>query len=199
VESADVPPLGYALAQLHGVYVLAEDAAGLILVDMHAAHERIVYERLKDELDRDGLAGQALLVPLRVAVTPAEADAAERFVALFSRLHFEVDRAGPDVLVVRRFPALLGQIDAAALLRDVLGGLLVQGAGEQHEAMINQVLATMACHGSVRAHRRLTVAEMNALLREMERTRNIGQCNHGRPTWTRLSVVELDRLFRRGR
>lgn len=198
-ESTDIPPLGYALAQLRGVYVLAEDAAGLILVDMHAAHERIVYERLKDELDRDGLTGQALLVPLRVAVTPAEADAAEQFAALFSRLHFEIDRVGPDVLFVRHTPALLGQIDAAALLRDVLGGLLMQGAGGQIEAVINQVLATMACHSSVRAHRRLTVAEMNALLREMERTRNIGQCNHGRPTWTRLTLADLDRLFRRGR
>ncbi|EAR23230.1 DNA mismatch repair endonuclease MutL [Nitrococcus mobilis] len=193
------PPLGYAVAQLHGVYVLSEDAAGLILVDMHAAHERIVYERLKDELDREGLAGQALLVPLRVGVTPAEADAAEDCAALFRRLEFEVDRAAPDVLVVRRIPALLGQIDITALLRDVLSGLLIQGVGGQLEAVINQVLATMACHGSVRAQRRLTITEMNALLRDMERTRNIGQCNHGRPTWTRLTLAELDRLFLRGR
>ncbi len=194
-----IPPLGYALAQLHGVYVLSEDAAGLILVDMHAAHERIVYERLKDELDREGLAGQALLVPLRVGVTPAEADLVEDCAGLFKRLQFEVDRAAPDVLVVRRIPALLGQIDVTALLRDVLSGLAVHGMSGQLEAMINQLLATMACHGSVRAQRRLTIAEMNALLRDMERTRNIGQCNHGRPTWMRLTLAELDRLFLRGR
>ena len=194
-----IPPLGYALAQLHGVYILSEDASGLILVDMHAAHERIVYERLKGELDRNGLTGQALLVPLRVAVTPAEADAAEDCARLFRDLEFEVDRVAPDVLVVRRTPALLGQLDVAALLRDVLSGLLIQGAGGQLEAVINQVLATMACHGSVRAHRRLTVAEMNALLRDMERTPHMGQCNHGRPTWTRLTLGELNRLFLRGR
>ena len=194
-----VPPLGYALAQLHGVYVLCEDAQGLILVDMHAAHERIVYERLKAELDRDGLAGQALLVPRRVTVTPAEADAAEDCAKLFRDLEFEVDRIAPDVLLVRRTPALLGQLDVAALLRDVLSGLARQGAGGQLEAVIDQVLATMACHGSVRAHRRLTLAEMNALLRDMERTPNMGQCNHGRPTWTRLTLGELDRLFLRGR
>lgn len=198
-QSADIPPLGYALAQLHGVYVLSADAAGLIVVDMHAAHERIVYERLKDELDRDGLTGQPLLIPLRVDVTPTEADAAEEFAELFRHLEFEVDRAGPDVLLVRRTPALLGQIDAAALLRDVMSSLLVQGVGGQIEAVINQVLATMACHGSVRARRRLTIPEMNALLREMERTRNIGQCNHGRPTWMRLTLADLDRLFLRGR
>ncbi|HET8700320.1 MAG TPA: DNA mismatch repair protein MutL, partial [Nitrococcus sp.] len=198
-QNPDIPPFGYALAQLHGTYVLAEDAAGLILVDMHAAHERIVYERLKAERDRDGLASQALLVPLRVAVTPAEADTVEHFVKLFKSLQFEVDRAGPDVLLVRRIPTLLAQADVAALVRDVLGGLLMQGAGARLEATINHVLATMACHGSVRAHRRLTVAEMNALLREMEQTPHIGQCNHGRPTWTRLTLAELDRLFLRGR
>ena len=132
-------------------------------------------------------------------MTPAEADAAEQFAALFRRLELEVDRVAQDMLLVRRAPALLGQIDVAALLRDVLSGLLIHGAGGQLETAINQVLATMACHGSVRAHRRLTIPEMNALLREMERTRNIGQCNHGRPTWTRLTLADLDRLFLRGR
>ncbi|MDN5848459.1 MAG: DNA mismatch repair endonuclease MutL [Nitrococcus sp.] len=201
MESADIPPLGYALAQLHGIYVLSQDAAGLILVDMHAAHERIVYERFKDELSQNGLTGQALLVPLRVAVTPAEADIAEEFGELLGRLQLEADRTAPDVLLLRRTPALLRQANAAALLRDILGALLMQqGAGAlQLEAVISQVLATMACHAAVRAHRRLTVAEMNALLREMERTRNIGQCNHGRPTWTRLALTDLDRLFLRGR
>lgn len=198
-EDIDIPPLGYALAQLHGIYVLAEDAAGLILVDMHAAHERIVYEQLKGELDRDGLSGQPLLVPLRVAVTPAEADAAEEFGGLFERLQLEVDRAAPDVLLVRRTPALLQQVDIATLVRDILSGLLTHGASGQLEAVINQMLATMACHGSVRGQRRLTVAEMNALLRDMEQTPSIGQCNHGRPTWTRLALADLDRLFLRGR
>ncbi|MDN5871974.1 MAG: DNA mismatch repair protein MutL, partial [Nitrococcus sp.] len=157
--------------------------------------------RFKDELGQNGLTGQALLVALRVAVTPAEADIAEELGELLAGLQLEVDRAAPDVLLLRRTPALLRQVDGAALLRDILGALLMQqGAGAgQLETVINQVLATMACHAAVRAHRRLTVAEMNALLREMERTPNIGQCNHGRPTWTRLALTDLDKLFLRGR
>lgn len=199
METAEVPPLGYAMAQLHGVYILAEDAVGLVLVDMHAAHERIVYEQLKEKHAREGIASQPLLVPIRVGVTPAEADIAEEFATLFRRLEFEVDRVAPDVLLVRRIPALLQQIDIAALLRDVLSTLPSQDTGGEFEAVVNHVLATMACHGSVRAQRRLTIQEMNALLREMEQTRNSGQCNHGRPTWTRLTMAELNKLFLRGR
>ncbi len=197
-DTGGVPPLGYALAQLHGIYVLAQNEDGLILVDMHAAHERIVYERLKDDMTARGIASQPLLVPVRVTVTPQEADAAEGFAEAFTRLGFEVDRGGPDVLLIRRIPALLKGADPQRLLRDVLSDLQAEGESGRLEAAINHVLATMGCHGSVRAHRRLEVAEMNALLREMERTRNIGQCNHGRPTWTRLTMDDLDRLFKRG-
>jgi len=195
---AEAPPLGYALAQLHGVYVLAENADGLVLVDMHAAHERIVYEKLKDQLADDGVASQPLLVPVRLPTTPEEGDLAEDSGEVFARLGFEVDRAGPDVLLIRRVPSLLSQSDPATLVADMLSDLKGQGASGRLEAAVNHVLATMGCHGSVRANRRLTLPEMNALLREMERTRNIGQCNHGRPTWTRLSMTDLDRLFLRG-
>jgi DNA mismatch repair protein MutL len=192
------PPMGFALAQLHGVYVLAQSADGLILVDMHAAHERIVYESLKDQLAASGIASQPLLVPVRLPVTPDDADTADAHADLFSRLGFEVDRVGPDVLLVRRVPALLAQADPAALVADVLADLRAEGVSGRIEAALNHVLATLGCHGSVRANRRLTVPEMNALLRQMERTRNIGQCNHGRPTWTRLTMQDLDRLFLRG-
>jgi DNA mismatch repair protein MutL len=197
-DESEAPPLGYALAQLHGVYVLAESANGLILVDMHAAHERIVYERLKDQLAGAGIARQPLLVPVRVPVTPEEAEIAEERDDVFGALGFEVDRVGPDVLLVRQVPALLADADAGALVRDVLSDLRGEGESGRLEEAMNHVLATMGCHGSVRANRRLGVAEMNALLREMERTRNIGQCNHGRPTWTRLTMNDLDRLFMRG-
>ncbi len=192
------PPMGFALAQLHGVYVLAQSAEGLILVDMHAAHERIVYEGLKDQLAASGIASQPLLVPVRLPVTPDEAETAEAHADLFGRLGFEVDRMGPDVLLVRRVPALLAHADPAALVGDVLAELRAEGVSGRIEAAMNHVLATLGCHGSVRANRRLAVPEMNALLRQMERTRNIGQCNHGRPTWTRLTMNDLDRLFLRG-
>ncbi|MCS4505162.1 DNA mismatch repair endonuclease MutL [Arhodomonas aquaeolei] len=196
--SGEVPPLGFALAQLHGVYVLAQDDDGLILVDMHAAHERIVYERLKDQVAEQGVASQPLLVPVRVSVTPRQADIAEEYAEVFTRLGFEVDRGGPDVVHLRRLPALLRTADPETLVRDVLADLQAEGRSGRVEAAVNHVLATMGCHGSVRANRRLSLDEMNALLREMERTRNIGQCNHGRPTWTRLTMADLDRLFLRG-
>jgi DNA mismatch repair protein MutL len=197
-DSQAVPPMGYALAQLQGVYVLAEAADGLILVDMHAAHERIVYERLKEQLNADGVASQPLLVPVSVAVTPAEATLAEDHAASFEELGFEVSRGGPDTLLVRRVPVLLQDGDAGQLVRDVLADLQAEGASSRLDEALNHVLATVGCHGSVRANRRLGVAEMNALLRDMERTPNIGQCNHGRPTWTRLTMQDLDRLFMRG-
>ena len=198
-DAAEAPPLGYALAQLHGVYVLAQNAAGLVLVDMHAAHERITYERLKRAYDAGEVRHQPLLVPLSVAVSGREAECAEQRREFFAELGFEVDRSGPEQLRLRQIPAILQGADVQQLLRDVLADLLSYGDSGRLRAAIDQILSTMACHGSVRANRQLSVAEMNALLRDMERTERSGQCNHGRPTWTQLSLPELDRLFLRGR
>mgnify|MGYP001040937307 CR=1 FL=1 len=198
-EAGEAPPLGYALAQLHGVYVLAQNAVGLVLVDMHAAHERITYERLKRAYDAGELRHQPLLVPLAVAVSGREAECAERHREFFAELGFEVDRSGPEQLRLRQIPAILQGADVEQLLRDVLADLLSYGDSGRLRAAIDEILSTMACHGSVRANRQLSVAEMNALLRDMERTERSGQCNHGRPTWTQLSLAELDRLFLRGR
>jgi DNA mismatch repair protein MutL len=197
--SPDCPPLGYALGQLGGIYILAQNRDGLVVVDMHAAHERVLYERLKGAMSGPDAAGQPLLVPLSVRVAPSEAELAESVADELAKLGFELDRRGPDVLVVRQVPALLKSADAEALLRDILSDLAEQGDSSRLEERINQVLGTMACHGAVRANRQLTVAEMNALLRDMERTERADQCNHGRPTWTRLSLPELDKLFLRGR
>ncbi len=199
VRDRGMPRLGHAVAQIHGVYVLAESATGLILVDMHAAHERIVYERLKRQYAQEGIARQPLLVPVAVAVTPAEADLAEDSGALLEAVGLEVDRAGPEQLRLRAVPALLARADGEALLRDVLADLRAQAGTAAVEARQQHLLATMGCHGSVRANRRLTPAEQDNLLREMERTPNIDQCNHGRPTWVALEMADLDRLFLRGR
>ncbi len=198
LESGESPPLGFALAQLKGVYILAENSAGLVLVDMHAAHERITYERLKKAWDESNIRSQPLLVPISVAVSQREADLAEAQQALFKALGLEVDRMGSETLAVRAIPIALHGVDAEKLLRDMLADLAVYGSSERIRNEINAVLGTMACHGSVRANRRLTIDEMNALLRDMERTERSGQCNHGRPTWTQLGMSELDRLFRRG-
>ena len=199
-ESAqDVPPLGYALAQLKGIYILAENAHGLVLVDMHAAHERITYECLKVAMDSEGLRGQPLLVPESLAVSEREADCAEEHGGWFSRLGFELQRLGPESLAIRQVPALLKQAEATQLVRDVLADLLEYGTSDRIQAHLNELLGTMACHGAVRANRRLTLPEMNALLRDMEITERSGQCNHGRPTWTQLGLDELDKLFLRGR
>jgi DNA mismatch repair protein MutL len=194
-----VPPLGFALAQLQGVYVLAQNAGGLVLVDMHAAHERITYERFKSAREGEGIRSQPLLVPVSVNVSAREADLAEQHRDTFETLGMQVDRMGEQVLVVRSLPALLRGADAERLLRDVLSDLVVFGTSQRVLESVNEVLATMACHGSVRANRRLTLEEMNALLRDIERTERSGQCNHGRPTWTQLSMLELDKLFLRGR
>ncbi len=194
-----MPPLGYAIAQLHGIYILAENRDGLIVVDMHAAHERIVYEKLKTAHDGEGLRMQPLLVPQTLAVSEREADAAEREAATLAQLGFELSRTGPQSLLLRGVPALLAQGNVEALIRDVLGDLVEHGQSRRIAAARDELLATMACHGAVRANRRLTIPEMNALLREMEATERSGQCNHGRPTWTRFTLAEIDRWFLRGR
>lgn len=201
VTSADagVPPLGYAIAQLHGIYILAENAEGLIVVDMHAAHERIGYERLKNAHDGIGLQSQPMLVPITLAVGEREADTAESEADTLAALGFEVTRAGPGSLHVRSIPALLAHAEPEGLLRDVLTDLREHGQSRRVATARDELLSTMACHGAVRANRRLTVPEMNALLRDMEITERSGQCNHGRPTWARFSLAEIDRWFLRGR
>ncbi len=191
-------PLGYAVAQLHGVYILAESADGLVLVDMHAAHERVLYERMK-KLLQGQRAQQSLLVPQTLQVTTAQAEAAEAHATEFAALGFAVTRLAPDQLALRAVPSLLADRDPAGVVRDVLSDLVETGHSRRVEESINERLGTMACHAAVRAQRHLTVPEMNALLREMEHTDRADQCNHGRPTWVRLSLADLDRLFMRGR
>jgi len=195
----DVPPLGYALAQLKGIYILAENAHGLVLVDMHAAHERIMYERLKIAMASEGLSGQPLLVPESLAVSQREADCAEEHVSVFQKLGFELQRLGPETLAIRQIPALLKQAEANRLVADVLADLMEYGTSDRIQAHINELLGTMACHGAIRANRRLALPEMNGLLRDMENTERSGQCNHGRPTWTQMGLDDLDKLFLRGR
>ncbi|MCR4508436.1 DNA mismatch repair endonuclease MutL [Pseudomonas sp. 32.2.56] len=195
----DIPPLGYAIAQLKGIYILAENVQGLVVVDMHAAHERITYERLKVAMASEGLRGQPLLVPESIAVSQREADCAEEHAEWFQRLGFELQRLGPETLAIRQIPALLKQAEATRLVQDVLADLLEYGTTDRIQAHLNELLGTMACHGAVRANRRLTLPEMNALLRDMEHTERSGQCNHGRPTWTQMGMDDLDKLFLRGR
>ncbi|TXH75548.1 MAG: DNA mismatch repair endonuclease MutL [Lysobacteraceae bacterium] len=198
-QDGEVPPLGYAIAQLHGIYILSEAAEGLVVVDMHAAHERIGYERLKLAHDNTGLRMQPLLVPQTVAVSTREAETAEREAATLAELAFEVTRSGPQSLLLRGVPALLADGDVEALLRDVIADLAEHGESRRITSARDELLATMACHGAVRANRKLSIPEMNALLREMEATERSGQCNHGRPTWASFNLSEIDRWFLRGR
>ncbi len=195
---ADTPPLGYALAQLRGIYILAQNLTGLVIIDAHAAHERITYERMKEQFAAGGIRRQPLLVPVSLRVAAGEADLAEAHAEDFRRLGFEIQRRGPDAVVIREVPAVLADSDVESLVRDVLSDLRETGSSHRIEGRIHELLATMACHGSIRANRRLTIPEMNALLRDMEATERSGQCNHGRPTWTQLSLDDLDRLFLRG-
>ena len=197
--SEEFPPLGFALAQLHGVYILAQNQHGLVLVDMHAAHERITYERFKAGLAEDGIRSQNLLVPVTVHVSEREADMIDEHSDSLESLGITCNRSGPQTVVVRKVPTLLQQADMTRLLQDVLSELVSDGKSLKIESEMDEVLSSMACHGSVRANRKLNVAEMNALLRDMERTERSAQCNHGRPTWVQLDMQSLDRLFLRGR
>ncbi|HEX2494897.1 MAG TPA: DNA mismatch repair endonuclease MutL [Steroidobacter sp.] len=196
---AQTPPLGFALAQLHGVYILSQAPDGLILVDMHAAHERTTYERMKATVEAGDIPSQPLLIPALFTVTPAQADVIEDHASLLQRLGLEVVRSGRASVQVRALPVFLQAVDVDELLQRISADLTATGATRGLQDALNEVLGTMACHGAVRAHRNLTLPEMNALLREMERTVRSDQCNHGRPTWTHLSMADLDRLFLRGR
>jgi DNA mismatch repair protein MutL len=193
-----MPPLGFALAHIHNIYILAETANGIILVDAHAAHERVTYERLKQHYHNRAIVSQPLLLPIKLQVTAAEADLAEQEHAFFMGLGFEINRSGPETVVLRATPALLAKADVDQLVRDILADLATHGVSHKAQESLNAILATMACHSSVRAKRKLSIEEMNALLRDMEQTERIGQCNHGRPTWVALSHQDLDRFFMRG-
>jgi DNA mismatch repair protein MutL len=195
----DSQPLGRAIAQLHGVYILAENRHGLVIVDMHAAHERIVYERLKLGREGEGIRVQPLLVPVTLRLSVAEAELVEDSRDMLVGLGLEVERMGMEGAVVRAVPALLCDADVERLVRDVVADIRTWGDSDRVRERIDEMLATMACHGAVRANRRLTLAEMDSLLRDMERTERSGQCNHGRPTWTQLDMKALDSLFMRGR
>lgn len=192
------PPLGYAVAHIHSIFILSETERGVILVDAHAAHERISYERLKQQYHQNEVPTQPLLLPLKIQVSQAEADLVERENQFFLSIGFELTRSGPETIILRACPALLDRENMDQLVRDVLADIITQGASQRIVDRSNEILATMACHGAVRAKRKLTVDEMNALLRDMERTERIGQCNHGRPTWVELSNQDLDRFFLRG-
>jgi len=192
-------PLGFAVAQLHGIYILAQNKSGLIVVDMHAAHERVTYERMKQDFYSQGIQSQPLLVPMSLAVSQKEANIAEECVEPLQRFGLRVERSGPESIVVREVPVLLQGVDVDQLVRDVLSDMIEHGYSDQVETRANELMSSMACHGSVRANRELTHPEMNALLRQMEETERSGQCNHGRPTWAAMSMAELDKLFLRGR
>ena len=198
-QKTDVPPLGYAVAQLHGVFILAQNDQGLVIVDTHAAHERITYERMKRALAYDGLKTQTLLVPISIVLSHTEVDYAEENKTALLELGLEIERVSDEALVVRKVPALLRDSDIEQLVRDVISDLIKFGTTDLINSKQDDLISTMACHGSVRANRQLTIQEMNALLRDMETTERSGQCNHGRPTWVFKSLAELDKLFLRGR
>ncbi|MGB2331670.1 MAG: DNA mismatch repair endonuclease MutL [Litorivicinaceae bacterium] len=198
-DQQDIPPMGYAVAQLHGVYIIAQTQDGMIIVDMHAAHERITYEALKHALDESGLVSQPLLIPVTVHVSQREAELVQEAQGLFQQFGLGVQCVGPETIRIEQVPAILRRASHEDLVRDVLSDLAEFGTSGRIVEARDNLLGTMACHGSVRANRQLTISEMNALLRDIEHTERSGQCNHGRPTWTALSLNDLDRLFLRGR
>jgi len=194
----EVPPLGYAIAHLHNIYILSESPEGLILVDAHAAHERVTYERLKAQYATGEIAAQPLLLPLTLSVSAVEATLIEEHRDAFEALGVGLSLSGPDTALVRSLPVLLASDAAETVVRKMLQDFQTSGETQGSQHACHEMLASMACHGSVRANRRLTVPEMNALLRDMEQTENSGQCNHGRPTWVRLDHKQLDQFFLRG-
>ena len=198
-QANDIPPLGFAIAQLHGIYILAENQHGLIVVDMHAAHERITYERMKVASNAEGIKMQPLLVPIAMAVSQRECEVVEKFAEELLALGLDLRCTSDESIMVRAIPVMLKSELAENLVRDVLSDLVEYGTTARLQQHRDELLSTMACHGSVRANRRLTIPEMNALLRDMEETERSGQCNHGRPTWTQQTIAELDSLFLRGR
>lgn len=197
-DNAEIPPLGFAVAQLKGIYILAENAEGLIMVDMHAAHERVTYERMKIEFAENVIQPQPLLVPLTIAMSEKEVTNAESHVEVFTQLGFVIESVGPESLLIRQIPVALHKANVEQLVRDVLSDVIEYGTSDRIQQHINELLSTMACHGSVRANRKLTLPEMNALLRDMEITERSGQCNHGRPTFMQFSLNEIDKWFMRG-
>ncbi|MFK8026920.1 MAG: DNA mismatch repair endonuclease MutL [Gammaproteobacteria bacterium] len=198
-EQSDIPLLGYAVAQLHGIYILSQNKDGLVLVDMHAAHERVVYEQLKSAHSNDDLARQQLLVPLQIAVTESEANLIDNQHTLFDSFGFDINRLGDTTIVIRTIPNILSTADIPELIRDVIADIQKNSTSTLIEQQRNEMLSSIACHGSIRANRSMTIHEMNALLRSMEDTERSNQCNHGRPTWIQLSISDLDKLFLRGR
>ncbi len=198
-QEIDVPPLGFALAQLAGAFVLAENADGLIIVDMHAAHERLTYESLKHHYDNSELRSQVLLVPVTIKVSNEEAEAAEVHSEMLLELGFDISRSSETVIAIRSIPEILKKTDLEQLIRDVISDLMERGSSKRVEHVRNEILATMSCHGSIRANHSLSVPEMNSLLRQMESSEHSGYCSHGRPTWRQISIQELNRLFHRGR
>ena len=191
-------PLGTALAQVHGIYILAQNEQGLVLVDMHAAHERVLYEKLKEQ-SGSSVPTQSLLVPVAVEMKVDELDALMAQSEEWRAAGFDVERLAPETLVVRSVPAMLPADDIPALVREVIGDVAADSASHHLDSATDRLLGTIACRSAIHAHRRLTLPEMNALLRQMEQTPRADQCNHGRPTWTQVSLLELDRMFLRGR
>jgi DNA mismatch repair protein MutL len=198
-QGQEIPLLGYAIAQLHGIYVLAQNKEGLVLVDMHAAHERVIYEQLKSIKSSRNTVCQQLLVPLKINLAESEASLAEQHKDTFNAFGFDIDRLGDYSIVIRSVPDVLSNADISQLIRDVISDLQNTATTTRIEGLHNEMLSSIACHGSVRAHRSMTIHEMNALLRSMEQTERSNQCNHGRPTWIQLSTKDLDKLFMRGR
>lgn len=198
-QDIEVPPLGFALAQLKGIYILAENTDGLVLVDMHAAHERVVYEKLKKSFNEQGIISQPLLVPLSISLSEKEVNSIETHAVSFQKLGMKIERLGKETVAVREVPELLRDINLDGLIRDIAADLMLNECSSRLDERMEHLLGTMACHGAVRANRKLSLPEMNALLRAMEKTEHSGQCNHGRPTIKALSMGELDKLFLRGR